>query len=196
MTPNLSVARMPLRCRTETSTMTGLAGPAVESSPTPAWWLGSREAFARLVDIRIRIHDRERASTRKAQRILGAALLVAVSVYSIDAISAMGAPAEPGFLAVFGALSVSGIVLWLLDRRLLQQLRDIDLRSTLWLDLIDAVKHGRIDVAGLATEPAHEGDIVRLLRKEAAIAARFLTSSNTLAPHLPIFGHCFTLENS
>ncbi|HEX8963637.1 MAG TPA: hypothetical protein VF801_11595 [Rhodocyclaceae bacterium] len=196
MTPNISIVRVPSECPAEASAKSGLADPAAEASPLPAWWLGSRETFARLVDIRIRIHDRERAATKKAQTVLGGVLLVAVSVYSIDAISAMGVPAEPGFLAVFAALAVSGILLWLLDRRLLQQLRDIDLRSMLWLDLIDAVKHGRIDVPALSVEAEDESDVERLLRKEAAIAARFLTSSNTLAPHLPIFGHCFTLENS
>lgn len=196
MTPKLSIVQTPTECRTEISPSSISAAAISEPSPPPAWWLGTREKYDQLVDIRIRIHDHERAAAKKAQTILGAILLAAVSIHSMDAMGAVSVPAGPGFLALFVAVAVLGMLAWLLDRRLLQQLSDIDLRSKLWLDLVDAVKHGRVDVARLAIEPAKENDIERLLRKEAAIAARFLTSRTALAPHLPIFGHCFTLENS
>jgi hypothetical protein len=196
MTPKLSIVRPPIG-RTEISSGSEAAAAATsEPPPPPAWWLGRREEFAQLVDIRVRIHDHERAAAKKAQTILGAMLLAAVSVHSMDAMGAVSVPAGPGFLALFVAAAVLGMLIWLLDRRLLQQLSDINLRSKLWLDLVDAVKHDRVDIAALAIEPANEKDIERLLRKEAAIAARFLTSGNTLAPHLPIFGHCFTLESN
>lgn len=197
MTPNLSIVRIPAKCGTEVLPDPGLkAPPASKPSPLPSWWLGSREKFDQLVDIRIRVHAHERAAAKKAQSILAAILLAAVSAYSIDATGAMSISAGPGYLAFLGVVAVPAMLLWLLDRRLLQQLRDIDLRSMLWLDLVDAVKHGRIDIAKLAIEATDESDIEGLLRREAAIAARFLTSTKTLAPHLPIFGHCFTLENN
>lgn len=134
-------------------------------------------------------------ASRKAVSILGGSLVAAVSIYSVDAVGAVSLPAGSGFLAFCVAMGLPAIAAWLLDRRLLQQLADIELRSQLWLDLVDAVKHGHVDVPRLQYASPGEGEIELYLRKEAALAARFLASRRTLAPHLPIFGHCFTLEN-
>jgi hypothetical protein len=114
----------------------------------------------------------------------------------MDATGAMGVSAAPGFLALFAAVAVPAALAWALDRRLLQQLGDIRLRSQLWLDLVESVRHGCIDIPQLDFAPRQETGVERLLRKEAALAARFLASSRTLTLRLPILGHCFTLENN
>lgn len=178
------------------------AGPQVEipahSQPQavlPPWWRSSAEQFENLVTKRYRIHRHEKVASRKALSVLGGSLAAAVSIYSVDAVGAVSLPTGSGFLAFCFAIGLPAIAAWLLDRRLLQQLADIDLRSQLWLDLVDAVKYGHIDVPQLQYASTRESEIELYLRKEAALAAKFLASRRTLAPHLPIFGHCFTLEN-
>jgi hypothetical protein len=128
--------------------------------------------------------------------VAAGSLLAAVSVYSVDAIAAMRSATSPGFLAFAAAIAVPAAVAWLLDRRLVQQLGDIRLRSHLWLDLVDAVRHGCVDVPNLGVVVGPEGEVMRYLRQEAAQAARFLASRKTLIPHLPILGHCFTLQDN
>lgn len=168
----------------------------LESAGAPGWWLGNDDRFAALCETRLRIHRHEKAAARKAVSLVGCGVIAAASIYSIDATGAVAIPAQPGFVAFFASVALLAMAAWVLDRRLLQQLEDVHLRSRLWLDLVDAVKEGCIDVRRLEMAAGHEGEIERLLRTEAALAWRFLASGRKLALHLPIFGHCFTLENN
>lgn len=176
----------------------GTAGSAAPPEPAvPPWWCASSERFGRLAETRLQIHRREKAAARKAVSVIAAGLAAAASIYSVDTAGAMGIlPAAPGFLTFFATVAVPTAVAWLLDRRLLQQLGDIRLRSQLWLDLVEAVRDGCIDVPQLEFPPRRETDVESFLRREAILAARFLASRRTLTPHLPILGHCFTLENN
>lgn len=162
----------------------------------PSWWRAEQERFDALVETRLNIHLHEKVAARKAASVMAVGMAIAVSIYSIDAISAVTVPAASGFLVFFVAIAFPITVAWLVERRLVQQLSDINLRSKLWLDLVDAVKHGHIDLTRIESEHPGETEIEAFLRREVAIAARFLASRETLAPHLPIFGHCFTLENN
>lgn len=189
MPPIPSSDRMPQTRRRQNS-------PEPAKTHAPTWWRADEGRFEALADKRTRIHDHEQAVARNARSVIAAGLLAAVSIYSVDATGAMAITAGSGILLFLAAIALPAVVAWLLDRRLLQQLQDIHLRSELWLDLVDAVKHDHIDVAQLGTRQPSETEIEMFLRREAALAARFLASRKTLAPHLPIFGHCFTLENS
>lgn len=160
----------------------------------PPWWIAGQERFDALVSARSRIHEHERRAMKRAESVIAASLLAVASLYSVDATGAVNIPVASGFLVLFVAVAFPVTVAWLLDRRMLQQLNDINLRSRLWVDLLDNVRYGRIDVLQLTFCPFDETEVERLLRREAAIAARFLASPSTAAPHLPIFGHCFTLE--
>lgn len=190
MTPNPHIEKTPIEFPPSTSIAP--QSPA----PLPAWWRADQQRFDGLIERRLRIHHHEMAAAKKAQSIMAVSLIAAVSVYSVDATGAVSIPAAPGFLVLFLALAFPIMVAWLLERRLIQQLSDINLRSELWLDLVEAVKHGCIDVPQLEFISSHESEVELFLRKEAALAARFLASRRLLVPHLPIFGHCFTLENS
>lgn len=163
----------------------------------PSWWRAEPERFAALLTTRLRIHGHEKAAAKKMVSVLAVLLALIVSLYSMDAIGAVaGIPSANGYLTLCAAIAFPAAIAWFLDRRLLQQLSDIDLRSRLWLNLVDAVKHGCVDLERLESPTAVEGEIERLLRKEIAIAARFLASRKTLAPQLPLFGHCFTLGSN
>jgi hypothetical protein len=133
---------------------------------------------------------------KKAQSAALATLVSVISVYSADATGAMSIPMGPGFFLVFIALLLVIIAAWLLDGRLVQQIRDVNIRSRLWLDLVAAVRNGCIDLTRVESIPYGETEAERLLRKEAVVAAQFLASRKELAPHLPIFGYCFTLEKA
>lgn len=187
MTPNLSISVAP-RPDPETAPKSIIA--------VPSWWRAEQEQFDALVETRLKIHHHEKTAARQAASVIAIGMAIAVSIYSIDAISAVSIPAASGFLVLFVAIAFPMTAAWLIERRLVQQLSDINLRSQLWLDLVDAVKHGHIDLTRIESAHPDETEIEAFLRKEVAIAARFLASKRTLAPHLPIFGHCFTLENS
>lgn len=189
MTPNLDRP-------TTSSSLATHPHPQTATTSQPSWWRGDQAHFEALVETRTMLHRHDSAMATKAQSVLMTTLVTAVSVYSVDAIGAVTIPAGPGFLVVFCTLLFLAMVAWLIDRRLVQQLNDLDLRSQLWLDLVDAIKDGDIDPALLRPAGPHESEVERFLRKEAAVAARFLTSETKLAPHLPIFGNCFTLENA
>lgn len=170
------------------------SGKDFDQIPSAPWWAASQERFDALMQMRQELHRRDMAMAKTAQSAAMATLLAAISVYSADAMGAMKIPMEPEFLALFAALLLAIVAAWLLDHRLVQQLRDVKLRSQLWTDLVDAVRHGCIDLAKLESGRYRETEPERLLRKEAAVAAQFLASEERLAPHLPIFGHCFTLQ--
>lgn len=187
MTPNLNASVAP-RPTSETDFQRTIA--------VPSWWLAEQERFDALVETRLKIHLHEKGAARKAASAIAVGISIAVSIYSVDAIGAVSMPAASGLLVFFVAIAIPMAVAWLLERRLVQQLSDINLRSQLWLDLVDAVTHGHVDLARLESAHSDETEIETFLRKEIAIAARFVASRRTLAPHLPIFGHCFTLENS
>lgn len=165
------------------------------TTAAPAWWRAEQERFHALAQARLEVHLHEKAAARKAASVLATALLVAVSVYSVDAISGAGIPAASGLLTFFLAIAIPVTLAWLVDRRLVQQLGNIDLRSRLWLDLVDAVKHGCVDLSLIESVSSAETEIESFLRREISIAARFLSSNRRMAPHLPLFGYCFTLEN-
>ncbi len=176
----------------------GHAGKPIDAqapAALPPWWLADQETFDKLVKTRLRIYRHEKAAASKARSVAAASVIALISIYSIDAMGAVVIPAAPGFLLLFAALAFPIAIAWLLDYRLVQQLRDIDLRSELWLDLVEAVKRGAVDLAQLEAVPVRETEVELMLRKEARVAAQFLASRNTLVPHLPIFGYCFTLEN-
>jgi hypothetical protein len=162
----------------------------------PSWWCAAPDRFQALVNTRYTVHRHDTASIKMATSAIGATLISGVSIYSADAFGAMSIPLAPGFLLLFVFFFALGIAMWLLDRRLVQQITDLDLRSRLWLDLLDAIKDGCVDVAMLGTASTTETQVEGLLRKEAAVAARFLASKTNMALHLPILGHCFTLEKT
>lgn len=177
------------------NSQTPVASDIQTASTVPPWWRAEQEHFAALAETRLRIHLHEKSAARKAVSVLVLAVAAAVSIYSMDAVSAVGVPAASGIVLLFIAIAIPTTIAWLLDCRLTQQLNDIDLRSKLWLDLVDAVKHGHIDLAEIGSVRSDETEIESFLRQEIAVAAQFLASRNTLAPHLPLFGHCFTLEH-
>lgn len=162
----------------------------------PAWWCAAPDRFQALLETRYTVHRHDNATIKMAMSAMGAALISGVSVYSADAIGAMSLPLAPGFLLLFVFLLALSMAVWLLDRRLVQQIDDLELRSRLWLDLIDAIKDGCVDISMLETASAAETQVERFLRMEASVAAKFLASRTTQSLHLPILGHCFTLENA
>lgn len=164
--------------------------------PTPPWWSADRERLDALIRRRQEIYRRDQAMTKKAQSAGIATVLAAISVYSADAAGAVVIPMGRGFLVLFVALLLVSIAAWLIDDRLVQQIRDVRMRSQLWLDLVHAVRQGCIDVTQLHASSCDETEAERLLRKEVAVAAQYQSSEATLAPHLPIFGHCFTLQKA
>ncbi len=171
------------------------SGQDLDRIPSSPWWSASQERFDALIRVRQELYRRDMSMAKTAQSAAMATLLTTISVYSADAMGAMKIPMEPEFLALLAALLVVIVAAWLLDHRLVQQLRDVKLRSRLWTDLVDAVRDGCIDPTKLESGRYRETEPERLLRKEAAVAAQFLASEERLAPHLPIFGHCFTLQD-
>ncbi|HEX8987098.1 MAG TPA: hypothetical protein VF816_03990 [Rhodocyclaceae bacterium] len=193
MTPKLTVVTT--TAPQKESSIRSEENDGAATAALPDWWLGTATQFSALADMRARIHRNETTAAKKAESILAGVLIAAVSIYSVDATGAMSIPAAPGFLVLVLAVAVPAMAAWLLDRRLIQQLNDIDLRSNLWIELVSAIKHGRVDTSQLECGTPSENPIERLLRRETAIAAQFVASKNPRSPHLPIFGRCFTLQN-
>jgi hypothetical protein len=164
---------------------------------TPPWWSASPADFARLVALRTEILEHDQAVARTARNIVGGTLLGAVSFYSMDAAGALAIASDTsGVLVLVAATALVGVITWIVDLRLVEQIFDTSLRARLWLGLIEAVRHGGVDPALIDAESGQATPVEKLLRIEARAAARCVAADGSLQPSVPFFGNCFTLHKA
>lgn len=149
---------------------------------TASWWRG--DDALRLRADRAELHRRDLVMRRRAWRTLATALFASVSIYSTHAIGALQGAGDVMATPLSIAMLLASLI-WVIDRRLAQQVADAPLYGRVWQELVAAAHRGDIGSEGLDPE-AGESEADRLLRAEAALAVRFATAEEPLMPHLPL----------
>lgn len=149
-----------------------------------SWWRGDAAALSRLLADRAELRRRDLRMRRSAWRTLVAALSASVSVYSTHALGALQGAGDVMAMPV-SVLLVAASLVWVIDRRLVQQVGDAPMHADVWHALVAAARRGVIDRERLGPQVG-ECEVDRLLREEAALAVRFANSAEALSPHLPL----------
>lgn len=162
---------------------TGACPSQFEPDSTPAsWWHG--DDASRLRADRAELYRRDLGMRRSAWRILVTALFASVSIYSTHAFGVLQGAGDVVAVPV-SALMVLAALVWVIDRRLAQQVADAPLYGRVWQELVAAAQCGTFGRERLDPAPG-ESEADRLLREEAALAVRFVTAAEALTPHLPL----------
>lgn len=170
-------------------------GTGAASGPLrlPAWWLAGSAQYRPIYQARSEIHARDAGMAKNALVVMMAAVLAAVLLYSVDAAGAPAGQAGSGAMAVLTGALFGVTALWLLDRRLAQQIRDARLQALVWTDLVAAVRHRRVDIAAIEFALPGEDVVESLLRKELRVVLQFLAAREGVDLHLPVFDEGITL---
>jgi len=165
---------------------------AQPAAPPLPWWSGPESEFSRIRAARSELHRRNMQLRRGAWWTLVASLSASVSIYSTHAVGALAGTSDVIATPV-SVLLVLGSVVWVLDRRLVQQVEDAQLHGQLWHALVAAARKSRIDSRQLVPR-AGESEVDRLLRAEAALAVRLVTSGEPLSAHVPLLAETIRLR--
>ena len=161
-----------------------------------AYCLAGRESLARISALRNELCEHDQAFARTARNMMAGTLLFVIVLYGTNAAGAAGISDNDGILALLAATVLAMTGIWIIDRRLVQQIRDAKLRSQYWLSLVDTVRRGELKPALLGRNSPQEPTLEKLLRKDAATAARFIAASGSLEPCLPFYRRCIGLRKA
>ena len=164
----------------------------------PPWWSGNAQLYAAAVDLRSLILSRDRASSHRIRTGIAGTLFILGMLWIPDLAGATAISTSIGetLRAICCVTSLLLASLWLLERRLSQQLCDLELYADLWVRLVTAVRNGQINRNELEHAKGPEDELERLLRGDAAVAAQWVGSPNVFTPRLPLMGQCFALSKS